>query len=167
MVRFATAIVKSHATAEEVTQDAWIAILKNIGTFEGRSSLAGWMFTILRNKARSRAQRDGRMVSFNEADGEDGLANAFDGKGRWKERPELWNEITPERIASDKQLLAIVTTAIDALPSSQRAVLILRVQQGLDAAEVSALLDITEGNMRVLLHRARTALRQELDRHLS
>ncbi len=167
MVRFATAIVKSRATAEEVTQDAWVSILHKIGGFEGRSSLAGWMFTIVRNKARTRAARDGRTVSFNETGDDDGLVDAFDGTGRWKEIPELWEEITPERIASDKQLLGLVTAAIDALPTAQRAVIILRVQMGLDAREVATILDISEGNMRVLLHRARTALRKELDRHLA
>jgi len=137
MVRFASAIVKSRATAEEVTQDAWVSILRNIASFEGRSSLASWMFTIVRNKARSRAMRDGRTVSFNEMDGHDGLADAFDGAGRWKDMPELWEEITPERIVSDRQLLGVVATAIDALPDAQRAVLTLRVQQGLDAPEVA------------------------------
>ena len=162
MIRVAAGICASRAVAEEVAQEAWLAVLQNIGGFEGRSSLAGWIFAILINKARTRARIEGRSVSFdNEVDNT--LADAFDGRGHWKNMPELWEEITPERILGGKTALALVTEAIDALPASQRAVLILRSQQGLDPAEVCAALDITEANMRVLLHRARLAVRAALD----
>ena len=164
MVRFATAIVRNRATAEEVAQEAWLAVLRHIAGFEGRSSLAGWIFTILANKARSRAKTDGRMVSFDQNGEDDSLAAAFDGRGRWKDLPDLWEEITPERIIAGRSILEHVNAAIDALPPAQRAVLILRGQQGLESAEVCAMLEISEGNMRVLLHRARFALRSALDR---
>jgi len=164
MVRFATAIVRNRATAEEVAQEAWLAVLRHIAGFEGRSSLAGWIFTILTNKARSRAKADGRMVSFDQDGEDDSLAAAFDGRGRWKDIPDLWEEITPERIVAGRSILEHVNTAIDALPPAQRAVLILRGQQGLESAEVCAALEISDGNMRVLLHRARFALRSALDR---
>ena len=164
MVRFATAIVRNRATAEEVAQEAWLAVLRHIAGFEGRSSLAGWIFTILTNKARSRAKADGRMVSFDQDGEDDSLAAAFDGRGRWKDIPDLWEEITPERIIAGRSILEHVNTAIDALPPAQRAVLILRGQQGLDATEVCAALEISDGNMRVLLHRARFALRAAIDR---
>lgn len=165
MVRFATAILRSHASAEETVQETWIAVLRNIGQFEGRSSLAGWMFAIVTNKARNRATRDGRSISFDEGD-DGGLAAAFDGQGRWKDMPELWDEVTAERIVAGRNILDHVNRAIDALPPAQRAVLILRGQQQLETSEVCRMLEITEGNMRVLLHRARFALRNELDRLL-
>ncbi len=164
MVRLAAAILRNQASAEEVAQDAWVSILKNIGGFEGRSSLAAWIFTILTNAARSRARRDGRQVSFDDGGEGNGLAAAFDGTGHWKEMPALWEEVTPERMIAGRNLLQHVSAAIDRLPEAQRAVLILRGQQGLEAAEVCAALGISEGNMRVLLHRARHALRRELDR---
>ncbi len=163
LIRVATGIVRSRATAEEVTQDTWMAVLCNIGGFEGRSSLAGWIYSILINKSRSRAQRDGRSVSF-DADGEDdNLAAAFDGRGRWKDMPELWEALTPERILAGRNVMDHVTAAIEALPPGQRSVIILRAQQGLEADEVCAALGISEGNMRVLLHRARLAIRAALD----
>jgi RNA polymerase sigma-70 factor (ECF subfamily) len=164
MVRVCSGLVRNHATAEELAQETWIAVLKYIGSFEGRSSLAGWIYTILINKARTRLKRDGRSVSFDESGEDNGLQAAFDGRGRWKDMPELWEELTPERVVAGRKVLEHVNTAIEALPSAQRAVLILRGQQGLDAAEVCALLEISEGNMRVLLHRARLALRAALDR---
>ncbi|MGC9370423.1 MAG: RNA polymerase sigma factor [Paracoccaceae bacterium] len=162
MIRVAATIVNSRATAEEVAQETWIAVLKNIGGFEGRSSLAGWIFTILINKARTRARRDGRSVSFEEGGEGNDLAAAFDGHGRWKEMPELWDEITPERIVAGRRLAEHMREAIDALPPAQRAVIVLRVQQGLDASEVCEALGLSDGNMRVLLHRARLSLRARL-----
>lgn len=163
LIRVGAGIVQSRATAEEVAQDTWIAVLKNIANFEGRSSLAGWIFTILINKAKTRAQRDGRSVSFDGYGEDDNLAAAFDGRGRWKDMPELWEELTPERILAGRNVMDHVNAAIDALPPGQRAVLVLRGQQGLEPAEVCAALGITEGNMRVLLHRARLSIRGVLD----
>lgn len=162
MIRVATTIVNSRATAEEVAQETWIAVLKNIGGFEGRSSLAGWIFTILINKARTRARRDGRSISFDDGGENNDLSAAFDGNGRWKEMPELWDQITPERIVAGRRLAEHLVAAIDALPPAQRAVIVLRVQQRLDASEVCKILDISNGNMRVLLHRARLSLRATL-----
>ncbi len=162
MIRVAATIVNSRATAEEVSQETWIAVLKNIGSFEGRSSLAGWIFTILINKARTRARRDGRSVSFDEGGEGNDLAAAFDGHGRWKEMPELWDEITPERIVAGRRLAEHMRDAIDALPPAQRAVIVLRVQQGLEPSEVCEALGLSDGNMRVLLHRARLSLRARL-----
>jgi len=162
MIRVAATIVNSRATAEEVSQETWIAVLKNIGGFEGRSSLAGWVFTILINKARTRARRDGRSVSFDEGGEENNLSAAFDGHGRWKEIPELWDEITPERIVAGRRLAEHMRDAIDALPPAQRAVIVLRVQQGLEPSEVCEALGLSDGNMRVLLHRARLSLRAKL-----
>lgn len=163
MLRVCEGLVRNRATAEEIVQDTWVAVLKGIGGFEGRSSLAGWIFAILVNKARSRAQRDGRTISFDGEGDDDGLAAAFDGRGRWKDMPELWETLTPDRILEGRNIMAHVTAAIDTLPPAQRSVLILRAQQGLEPEEVCAALSITEGNMRVLLHRARLAVRKSLD----
>ena len=163
LIRLAMGIVASRATAEEVAQDTWIAVLKYVGSFEGRSSLAGWIFSILINKARSRATREGRFVSFDGEGEDDNLAAAFDGRGRWKDMPDLWEEVTPERILAGRSVMDHVTAAIETLPAAQRSVIILRAQQGLEAEEVCKILGISEGNMRVLLHRARLAVRTALD----
>jgi RNA polymerase sigma-70 factor (ECF subfamily) len=163
MIRVASAIMHNRASAEEITQETWIAVLRNIGGFEGRSSLAGWIFTILSNKAKTRAKRDGLSVSLDTSSNDDGLDDAFDGRGRWRDMPELWDEVTPERIVGGRQVLAHVSEAIDQLPATQRAVLVLRGQQDIDASEVCDILGISDGNMRILLHRARLSLRQSLD----
>lgn len=164
MIRVASAILRNRASAEEITQDTWISVLRNIGGFEGRSSLAGWIFTILTNKAKTRVKRDGLSVSLDTSVDDGSFDDAFDGRGRWRDMPELWDEMTPERIIGGRQVLDHVRDAIDNLPPAQRAVLVLRGQQDLEAEEVCNILGITEGNMRVLLHRARLSLRQSLDK---
>lgn len=164
MIRFCTGIVQSRSSAEEVVQDTWIAVLGRIDLFEGRGSLASWIYTILINKARNRARRDGRTVFFDDHSEGDGLADAFDGRGHWRKMPELWENMTPERHIEGRSVLQHVEAIIETLPPSQRAVLILRGQQELEPAEVCTLLDISEGHMRVLLHRARLAVRNALDR---
>lgn len=98
MIRVASAILHNRASAEEIAQETWIAALRNIDGFEGRSSLAGWIFTILSNKAKTRAKRDGLSVSLDTSSNDDSLDDAFDGRGRWRDMPEFWDEATPERI---------------------------------------------------------------------
>jgi RNA polymerase sigma factor (sigma-70 family) len=163
MLRFCAAIVPTRDLAEEVVQETWVAVLGRIDLFEGRGSLASWIYTILINKARSRARREGRVVSLDDHGEGDGLAEAFDGRGHWRSMPALWENLTPERHIEGRSVLQHVEAIIDTLPPAQRAVLILRGQQELDPAAVCALLGISEGNMRVLLHRARLAVRSALD----
>lgn len=164
MIRFAIGIVRSRHVAEDVVQDTWVSVLGRIDLFEGRGSLASWIYAILVNKARTVAKREGRIVFFDDASDGNGLADAFDGRGRWRDIPELWDELTPDRHVEGRSVLQHVEAAIEALPPAQRAVLILRSQQELEPQEVCNLLGISEGNMRVLLHRARVHVRNVLDR---
>ncbi|NBB48709.1 sigma-70 family RNA polymerase sigma factor [Rhizobium sp. CRIBSB] len=164
MIRFCMGILQARHLAEEVVQDTWVAVLGRIDLFEGRSSLTSWIYTILINKARTRARREGRTVFFDDHGDGDALADAFDGRGHWRSMPELWENLTPERHVEGRSILQHVEAVIDTLPPAQRAVLILRGQQELDPADVCALLEISEGNMRVLLHRARVTVRNALDR---
>lgn len=164
MIRFCCGVVGARHIAEEVVQDTWIAVLSRIDQFEGRGSLAGWIYTILLNKARTRAVREGRVIYFDDGGDGDTLGDAFDGRGRWRSLPELWDGLTPDRHVEGRSVLQHVEAVIETLPPAQRAVLILRGQQELDPAEVCSILGITQGNMRVLLHRARMTVRNALDR---
>lgn len=114
MLHMCIGLVQNRATAEEVVQDTWVAVLENIAGFEGRSSLAGWIFAILVNRSRSRAKRDGRSISFDSEGEDNALEAAFDGHGRWKNMPDLWDEMTPERILAGRAVMDHVTAAIDA-----------------------------------------------------
>tara|TARA_R110000796_G_scaffold252513_1_gene387286 strand:+ start:776 stop:1378 length:603 start_codon:yes stop_codon:yes gene_type:complete len=163
MVRVASAILRNPASGEEVAHETWIAVLRNINSFEGRSSLAGWIFTILSNRAKTRVKRDGRSVALDISDHGNDADETFDARGNWKNLPELWDEITPERVIAGRQIMDHVAQTIEDLPPAQRAVLVLRGQQELEAQEVCEILDITEGNMRILLHRARRSVRDAID----
>jgi RNA polymerase sigma-70 factor, ECF subfamily len=165
----AASIIGSRAQAEEVVQDAWLAVFAGIGGFEGRSSLATWVFSIVLNRARTRASREGRLVglpALMEGTTPEGRAvdlSAFKPDGHWVEAPRLWDEIDPERIISGRQLWDHVMEAIERLPAGQRAVITLRDMEGCDAEDVCALLEISPENQRVLLHRARGRVRQTID----
>ena len=160
LVGVAGSIIGSRAQAEEVVQDAWLAVFSNVGKFEGRSSLASWLFTIVLNRARTRATREGRLVALPAGiDGEERAvpASEFAPDGHWREAPRLWELIDPERIIAGRQLWAHVQDAIELLPTGQKAVLILRDIEGTTAEEACVLLQISAENQRVLLHRARAA----------
>jgi RNA polymerase sigma-70 factor (ECF subfamily) len=169
LIGVAASIIGSRAHAEEVVQDAWLAVFGGISRFEGRSSLATWVFSIVLNRARTRARREGRMVGLpallggTEPGGRAVDVAEFKPDGHWQEIPRLWDELDPERIVGGRQLWVHVTEAIERLPAGQRAVIILRDIEGQDAEEACALLGITAENQRVLLHRARGRIRQTID----
>ena len=170
LTRVAASVIGSQAQAEEVVQDAWLAVFSNIARFEGRSSLTTWVFSIVMNRARTRIGREGRTVGLpaildGAQPGERALpASSFEPDGHWAEAPRLWDEISPERIVGGRQLLDLVLEAIDVLPAGQKAVIVLRDMEDRDAEETCALLGITAENQRVLLHRARGRIRATIDR---
>lgn len=169
LIGIAASIIGSRAQAEEVVQDAWLAVFAGIGSFEGRSSVVTWLFSIVLNRARTRASREGRLVGLPSLmDGTDPGGRAVDVSefkpdGHWAEAPRLWDELNPERIIGGRQLWHHVLEAIERLPSGQRAVITLRDMEGCEAEEVCALLEISAENQRVLLHRARGRVRQAVD----
>jgi len=172
MVRVARAHVPSQAVAEEVAQETWLAVLNGLDRFEGRSTLKTWMFRILVNRARTRGRRERRSVPFASlGPAEEGLdPERFQGEGdpfpgHWAAPPAGWEGVPEERLLSS-EALALVRSAIDALPPSQREVITLRDVQGWTSEEACAALGVTPGNQRVLLHRARSAVRAALERYL-
>jgi RNA polymerase sigma-70 factor, ECF subfamily len=165
----AASIIGSQAQAEEVVQDAWLAVFTGITRFEGRSSVVTWLFTIVLNRARSRASRERRLValpaSLDGAEpGERGVPlSAFRPDGHWIDEPRLWDDISPERVVGGRQLWDRMQEIIEHLPHAQRAVLVLRDIEGQTAEEACELLKITAENQRVLLHRARSRVRKAID----
>ena len=171
MLRIALMHVRSRAVAEDVVQEAWLGVLNGIDRFEGRSSLKTWILRITANRARTRGEREARSVPLSslEADGEPSVdPDRFFGPdhprypGGWAAPPEPW----PEEALLAEETLEQVRAAIEKLPPRQQEVIVLRDVEGLDADEVAEALDITPGNERVLLHRARSKVRGELERYL-
>lgn len=167
MMRVAQAIVPARGVAEEVVQETWLAILHALPRFEGRSSLKTWMFRILVNRARTRARREGRTTPMSALgdESEPMSADRFDHGGMWRTPPSRWHG-TPEKGVVDKEMGAHLRLAIAALPERQRMVLELRDVKGWTSAEVCNVMEISETNQRVLLHRARTKVRDALARYL-
>ncbi len=171
LLRFARVFVREPSAAEEVVQDTWMAVLEGLDGFEGRASFKTWLYRILANRARTRAVREGRSVPFSalaETEGDEHAVDPerFDAGGMWRDPPVGWTDETPERLALEAEIRQVMEAAVQALPPAQRAVLVLRDEDGLETEEICNLLDLTVTNQRVLLHRARTRVRQALETHM-
>jgi len=172
LVRVAMAFVPSRAVAEEVAQETWTAVVGGLASFEGRSTLKTWIFRILTNRAKTRGAREGRSVPLSAFDtGEDETVGAvraerFSPNGMWAAPPRRWESDTPEKLAMQRQALERLGTALKELPPGQRAVVTLRDVEGFASDEVCSILEISETNQRVLLHRGRSKLRRTLEEYL-
>jgi RNA polymerase sigma-70 factor (ECF subfamily) len=170
MLRIARTFVSTTASAEEVVQDTWLAVIRGIEKFEGRSALKTWVYQILVNIARKRGVNEKRSVpvGFLPASDDHGPSvdpTRFQGAddrypGGWRAFPVPWPN--PEGALLAGEVARVITSALAELPARQRIVLSLRDVDGHDSAEVCALLEITAANQRVLLHRARAAVRARL-----
>jgi RNA polymerase sigma-70 factor, ECF subfamily len=171
MRRIALGYVRSPAVADEVVQESWLGVLTGLGRFEGRSSLKTWILRIVMNQARTRAQREGRSLPFSslaregEEDGPTVDPDRFGPDGGWRSPPADWRALPEERLLA-AETLAVVRAAVDELPPRQREVFLLRDVEGWDAPEVAEALELSAGNERVLLHRARAKVRAALEREL-
>ena len=164
MLALAASFVPSRAVAEEVVQDTWLAALRGLDAFEGRSSLKSWLFRILVNRARSTGSKEQRSIPV--ADPEPAVdPSRFGGDGGWADPPEHWIEAAERRMEAGK-LAGQIRVWIDDLPARQREVVLLRDVEGMSSEDVCAVLALTEGNQRVLLHRGRSRLRQLLENEL-
>jgi RNA polymerase sigma-70 factor, ECF subfamily len=173
LMRLAQSYVPDRATAEGVVQDAWLGVLKGLSRFEGRSSLKTWIFRIVVNRAKTRGVRDkyrreSLKAAAEEASSEPAVDPArFNAKGRWSAPPERWSADTPEQLLLRDETQSLIEEAIATLPNTQRAVITLRDVQGLDSEEICNILDVSQTNQRVLLHRARSRVRATLEQHFA
>jgi len=158
LLRLAQSFVPNRAVAEEVVQDTWIGVLRGIDRFEGRSSLKTWLFRILVNRARTTGLRERKHTPV-DIDALPAVPpERFDAGGGWIDPPVPWADEVDDRIDAQKTA-ELIGAQLDKLPETQRQVLVLRDFEGLSSAEVCGLLELTEANQRVLLHRARSKVR--------
>ncbi len=169
MMRVATGVLGNESIAVEVVQETWEAVVKEIKRFRGEASLSTWIFRILINRARRVGKREGRSIPFSsfkttqDEDGKRSLEDEFTSKGRWRSPVHGWRMIDPQTEAINKQGLAFLAKGLEELPDRQKIIVTLRDIEGLEAKEVCRMLDISEGNQRILLHRGRTRLRRMLE----
>jgi len=178
LLPLANFFVSNRAVAEEVVQEAWLAVLNSIDRFEERSSFKTWMTRIVMNIARTRGVRESRMVPFSEfADHEAERPEAAVDPARfraaadeypdhWSVAPRAWNA-DPEKQLLTAETIAVLEGALESLPESQRLVLTMRDVNGWTAEDVCNTLEISETNQRVLLHRARSKVRAILENYFS
>jgi RNA polymerase sigma-70 factor, ECF subfamily len=162
--RVARTLVRSPALADEIVQETWLAVIRSLHSFEERSSLRTWIFRILVNTARTRGGREARSLPFSALTADDRPAvdpSAFGTDGRWSSAPPRL-DADPESGLLNAELRAHLLQAVDGLSEDQRAVITLRDLVGMPADEVCELLELSDGNQRVLLHRARARVRAAL-----
>lgn len=154
--------------AEEVAQEAWVSIYRALPSFEGRSSIKTWIFTIVSNEAKTRLRKESRLVRMNEMEevipaylnGE-----RFNNNGSWSSPPPLWDIESPEKLLENEQLQRCIEKTIELLPDVQKSVFLLRDIEQQSLEEICNILDISNSNVRVLLHRARVRLMQIIDQY--
>lgn len=174
LARLARSFCRTDALIEEAVQETWLAVIKGISRFEGRSPLQSWLFGILANIARKMAVREKRhhdvgkeldapITDSRDLDGNDEPEPGMGASGRWEQPPAPWGFEDPESIVLRQETLAVVERAIELMPESQRRVLLLRDVEGLASEDVCNILGVTGTNERVLLHRGRARVRLALD----
>jgi RNA polymerase sigma-70 factor, ECF subfamily len=172
LMRVALMHVATREVAEDVVADTWVGVIKGIDRFEGRSALRTWIFQILLNIARTRGKREKRTLPFAslrrraEEGGDEPAVDAdrFQADGAWARPPQEWEGIDV-KLESD-ELRTVLLQAIASLPPRQRDVIALRDIQGYSADEARNALGVGETNQRVLLHRARSKVREALEAYM-
>jgi len=151
--------------AHDVVQNTWIKALGAIDSFEGRSQFRTWLARIALNEAKGLLRKHHREVSLDssEADGESPIANRFKETGGWQAPPNTWHHETPDALLTEAELQECINKHLHKLPEAQRGVVMLREMGGMGFEEIAAELGLSEGNIRVLLHRARQAMHAMLD----
>jgi RNA polymerase sigma-70 factor (ECF subfamily) len=174
LLRAARGYVSTQESAEDVVQETWLAVLRGIDRFEGRASLRTWVYRILVNIAKTRGVKDSRTVPFADLAPDDTGPTVdparFRGPddpypGHWKEFPNAWPAVETE--IEQREVRSRITAAVGDLPQRQRIVITLRDIEGYSSEEVCAILEISAANQRVLLHRARAAVRGRLEEYFS
>jgi RNA polymerase sigma-70 factor (ECF subfamily) len=176
MLRLAGVYVTTRAIAEEVVQETWMAVLVGLGGFKGQSSLKTWIFRILTNRAKTRAERERRSIPFSLLPGTDSddAEPAVDPDrfypadqqwpGHWTSFPSNWQELPEDRLLSQETRVCL-DRAIEALAPNQREIIILRDVEGWTSEETCSFLGLSEVYQRVLLHRARSKVRRVLEQY--
>lgn len=170
LLALARTFTSSGALAEDIVQETWLGVIRGLPGFEGRSSVRTWIFQILVRRARTMAAREARRPCVPLAEEREGSdAEWSPGMGRiglWEESPVPWNLVDPDVVLGMRETLEIVRAAVARLPPLQQQVVLLRDVEDVRPAEICNILDISETNQRVLLHRARAGIRRALDRYL-
>ena len=176
MLRLARSFVSTNDSAEEVVQEAWLGVIRGIDRFEGRAALKTWVFRILVNIAKGRGVKESRTLPFSSLLPEDEgpavdpsrfrpASDPYPGHWNPGQKPQTW--ALPESAALQGEVRRVVGEALAALPDRHRIVVTLRDVEGYASDEVCSMLNISPGNQRVILHRARAMIRTRLETYFA
>ncbi len=169
LIGLARTFTSSPSLAEDIVQETWLAVIRGLAGFEGRSTLRTWIFGILIRRARTVTRREARRAEA-QAPRRNAAAEewrpGFGRIGLWKETPIPWGLDDPADLYQSREALEVVRAALDALPAPQRRAVLLRDVEDVPPAEICNILCVSETNLRVLLHRGRARIRQAIDQHL-
>jgi RNA polymerase sigma-70 factor, ECF subfamily len=157
MLATARAIV-GQAHADDIVQDAWVTVFRQIDRFEQRSALATWLQRIVTNGAISHLRRHKKETTLDTVGDEAPEADWFDHRGNWANPPAAWDIASPDDLLNASDLQECIDKHIESMTDTQRQVLVMRDMQTLSFDDICNDLDLTASNVRVLLHRARTRL---------
>ena len=159
MLRLAYSFVGDRL-ADEVVQETWVSAMRALPKFERRSTLKTWLLRIVANEAKTRLRKESRLTSLDTMTHQDSsLSDRYNDQGHWGDKvPIEWDIDSPDELLSTIELKQCMDQLIGALPELQCATLILREQQGYSLSEICNILEVSESNVRVLLHRARNRL---------
>ncbi|HKQ57078.1 MAG TPA: sigma-70 family RNA polymerase sigma factor [Candidatus Eisenbacteria bacterium] len=170
LVALASTFTSSPALAEDIAQETWLAVIRGLRGFEGRSTIGTWIYGILVRRARTIAVQEARRAAPASAERNgNGLVEWSPGLGRvglWEEPPVPWDLEDPAAIHQSHEALEVVRAALEGLPVAQRQVVLLRDVEGLGSDEVCNILELSGTNQRVLLHRGRARIRRALDNYV-
>ncbi len=156
--------IAGSSIADEIVQESWISVLRALPKFEARSSLKTWITRIVANEAKRRLKKESRNVSLDSfGDDDDNFLDRFDSQGHWIKPPVNWTLSTPDQILEEKQLKGCIDSTIKILPEQQKAVFMLRDLENYSLEQICNILDVSDSNVRVLLHRARLKLFQTIE----
>lgn len=158
MLVLAQNIMRDRDLAEDVVQDAFLAALRKLDTFEGRSSLKTWLHRITVNAALDHLRKAGRLAEQPIDD----LLPEFD-RNDCRIEPAWDSVLSPQAVMESVDLQRLVQRKIDLLPDAYRIVLQLRDVEDYDTGEVAEMLNLSPANVKIRLHRARTALKKLLE----
>jgi len=151
--------IAGSSIADEVVQESWISVLKALPKFEGRSTLKTWITQIVANEAKKRLRKESRQISLDSLGTEESnFLDRFNTNGHWAKPPASWDLSTPEDILDEKLLKICIDKTVTVLPEKQKAVFVLRYLENYSLSEICNILEVSDSNIRVLLHRARLVL---------
>jgi RNA polymerase sigma-70 factor (TIGR02943 family) len=163
LFRYAMLRLRDRSTAEDLVQETFLAGIKDLRSFSGNSSESTWLVGILKHKIADHFRRQARESPLEDNDLRDQSdPSPFDGSGHWTSGPTNWGG-NPADLYREKKFLDQLTKCLSGLSPNQANAFTLREIEGADTGEICKVLNVTETNLWVILHRARMQLRRCLE----